>query len=221
VARVHLSTSFFSDADFDGIPDPCDTCPGLFDPKGFDTDGDGIGDSCDACPFDVENDMDGDGACASVDPCPWDAPNDADGDGLCASRDNCPLVANASQADADNDGVGDPCDAAPADSGAFAFPGEVQDLAFDDDKAAMTWLSASLTAGAATVHDVVRGGLDAFPVGAGTCVVSGFGGDRTTDAAVPAPGHGFWYLVRARNSIGVGTYGYRTGGLERITTACP
>jgi hypothetical protein len=221
VTRVRLSTSFFSDADFDGIPDPCDTCPGLFDPKGFDADFDGIGDSCDVCPLDVENDVDGDGTCASADPCPWDAANDADGDDRCESRDNCPLVANASQADADNDGAGDPCDAAPTNSGAFALPGEVGDLAFDDDKLALAWTSAAPASGALTVHDLARGALDAFPVGAGACVSSGVSGDRSTDATLPAPGHGFWYLVRARNSIGTGTYGYRSSGSERITSSCP
>lgn len=39
-------------------------------------------------------------------------PNDPDGDGI-GQSDNCPQVANADQADADDDGVGDACDNCP------------------------------------------------------------------------------------------------------------
>ena len=41
------------------------------------------------------------------------APEDIDGDGVPDSTDNCKNVANADQADADNDGLGDVCDAEP------------------------------------------------------------------------------------------------------------
>ena len=37
-------------------------------------------------------------------------PQDADGDGVTDDEDNCPLVANADQADADQDGTGDACE---------------------------------------------------------------------------------------------------------------
>ena len=40
------------------------------------------------------------------------------------------------------------------------------------------------------------------------------------DLEVPAPGHGFWYLYRGRNACGTGSYGFRSGGSERITTVC-
>ena len=40
---------------------------------------------------------------------------DADGDGVLDASDNCPTVPNADQADADSDGLGDPCD--PDDDG--------------------------------------------------------------------------------------------------------
>jgi len=35
---------------------------------------------------------------------------DPDGDGICSTDDNCPAISNASQADLDNDDIGDPCD---------------------------------------------------------------------------------------------------------------
>jgi cysteine-rich repeat protein len=39
--------------------------------------------------------------------------SDPDGDGVMANLDNCPLVANASQADADGNGIGDDCEPMP------------------------------------------------------------------------------------------------------------
>jgi hypothetical protein len=50
-------------------------------------------------------------------------PPDTDGDGAADDVDNCPEVANADQADADGDGVGDACDL-PDDDGDGASNGE-------------------------------------------------------------------------------------------------
>jgi hypothetical protein len=44
-----------------------------------------------------------------VDACPSDPNNDADGDQICGDKDNCPEDANANQADADRNGIGDAC----------------------------------------------------------------------------------------------------------------
>jgi len=43
-----------------------------------------------------------------------------------------------------------------------------------------------------------------------------------SDTGTPLLGKGFWYLVRETvTGCGVGTYGFRTAGTERISTACP
>ena len=62
-----------ADADDDGIPDPVDNCPNIYNPGQEDGDGDGIGDVCDNCPTinnpgQADTDLDGKGdACDNCD----------------------------------------------------------------------------------------------------------------------------------------------------------
>jgi hypothetical protein len=67
--------------------------------------------------------------------------------------------------------------------------------------------------------------LDKLPVGPGadeTCVVPSTTGTTGSDSGTPVLGKGFFYLVRETViGCGVGTYGFRTAGTERISTACP
>jgi hypothetical protein len=37
----------------------------------------------------------------------------------------------------------------------------------------------------------------------------------------PNPGYGYWFLVRARNSCGSGSYGLDWQGSERSELSCP
>ncbi len=100
------------DADGDGVADTADNCPFVANANQLDTDNDGVGDSCD---LDDDNDgvLDGNDLCPGTPSgtqvnaagCP-----DADGDGVADANDNCPSVANADQADTDNDGLGNACD---------------------------------------------------------------------------------------------------------------
>ena len=122
------------DTDGDGVPDISDNCPNMANANQLDTDGDGIGDVCDT-------DDDNDGVLDTVDCNPLDSLrtfkigdicndgnagtiNDAinancqcagqpdlDGDGIANSQDNCVAINNPNQADNDNDGAGDVCDA--------------------------------------------------------------------------------------------------------------
>lgn len=56
--EFHESQSALDD-DRDGVPDPIDNCPGLFNPQQIDTDGDGHGNGCEvALPCDVDGDFD-------------------------------------------------------------------------------------------------------------------------------------------------------------------
>ncbi len=102
-----------TDADNDGVGDPCDACLGGDD--NFDADGDGNPDDCDQCPgFDDNLDADGDGVPDGCDVCTGDdATGDTDGDGICNDLDACPGFDD--NLDADGDGVPDGCDVCTGD----------------------------------------------------------------------------------------------------------
>jgi hypothetical protein len=133
---------------------------------------------------------------------------DLDGDG---TRDTL-------DPDIDGDGVPNGTDCAPLDP-ANAPPVEVTSEAFAPNKQTLSW-NATPTADR---YNVLRGRLDGLPVGSG-------GGDElclgevttttTVDAAVPLSGSGYWYLVRASNACGAGSYGSATSG-PRVSTTCP
>ena len=81
------------DTDGDGITDPCDNCPGDYNPAQTDTDGDGVGDECDDCPGTAPGaqvnaqgcaDSDGDGVMDPCDLCPNTPP------GVPVDEDGCP-----------------------------------------------------------------------------------------------------------------------------------
>lgn len=151
---------------------------------------------------------------------------DTDLDGAVDYLDNCPTVANASQANVDGDLAGDPCDCALNDPAASALPGEagLLQLGMFGNKNRLDWCSAEFSAGPGTRYDVLRGALDEFPVGTGAsefCVAVAITEPMTSDSDVPAGGEGFWYLVRSRNLCGVGSYGFRSNGAERMSSACP
>jgi hypothetical protein len=114
------------DSDGDLVGDACDPCPNDAD---NDADGDGVCGNVDICEGEDDNvDADGDGIPDGCDGCPDDPDNDADDDGICVGSrfnrlldplpigagDNCPNIAN-DQADDDEDGLGNECDACPDD----------------------------------------------------------------------------------------------------------
>jgi len=232
-----------ADGDADGAGDACDNCPFAPNPDQANHDGDAAGDVCDAdddndghldgvdnCPTVVnpgQGDADADGVGDACDNCaglanPGQA--DADGDGFGDDCDTCPTVPSPIQGDTDFDGVADPCDCDPLDHDAFAIPGEVPGLSLAADGVTLSWEPAWPTAGEWTLHDLLRGRLEELPVGGGAseaCVVGGLYDATTSDAALPAARRGYYYVVRAWNVCGVGTYGAGTAGLERHSVVCP
>ena len=84
-----------------------------------------------------------------------------------------------------------------------------------------TSLSWSAVPGAST-YQLVRGRLNALPVGPGGLDESCFGGvagSSVGDAQNPPPGQGFWYVVRPFDGCVPGPYGLATSG-PRVTASC-
>ena len=127
-------------------------------------------------------------------------------------------------ADADGDGADNTSDCDADDPGVFATPGEVIGLELAADAVTLTWDSAAPGAGDATRHQVLRGAIAGLPVGgtgAETCASAGTTAASLSDPTAPAPGDGFWYLVRATNTCGTGTWGTTSAGQTRGSTTCP
>jgi hypothetical protein len=149
---------------------------------------------------------------------------DADVDALCAANVGRAVhwwENQSDHTDADGDGVRDGLDCAPADAEVFAVPSEVRAVTFTDPST-LRWGTQAVYSGPATVYEVLRGPLEALPVGPGsdeTCAMEA--GTSHAAALTPPTGTGHAYLVRGRNVCGAGTYGFMSSGPERTTTACP
>jgi hypothetical protein len=140
---------------------------------------------------------------------------DADGDVdvISASQNNQKVVWHVNDAnypDTDHDGMRDELDCAPANGTAFLIPREVSSVRFRSNST-LEWNSAVTGSGVGALYDVLRGTLSQLPPGSGPGEACLDATTRTlTDGAVPAPGTGFYYLVRASNACGEGSLG--TGG---------
>jgi hypothetical protein len=130
-------------------------------------------------------------------------------------------------ADGDADGVDNNHDCALADPGAFAMPGEIAPLLLQIGGAGETilsWPSLAASAGPGTVYDVASGEIASL-------AASGFAGSGSLacglpvpgviDASLPPAGTGTYYIVRARNACGQGSWGRDSDGRERTVSICP
>jgi hypothetical protein len=198
------------DFDHDGLcdrGDPDDDNDGVLDgsdgqPRNANACGDSDGDQCDDCVI-------------ASSPSPGNDGADADADGQCDFGD----------ADDDNDGASDWVDCSPLNGTLRSVPAEVSTFGFGTagNKNRLNWTAPQAQGGSATVSDVVRGTLSSLPVGSGveTCLASGSALAQLDDASLPAQGAARWYLARARNACGTGSYGTTKAGAPRVSTACP
>ncbi|HJQ98121.1 MAG TPA: PQQ-dependent sugar dehydrogenase [Candidatus Polarisedimenticolaceae bacterium] len=129
--------------------------------------------------------------------------------------------------DADGDGVATACDCAATDPGAWGAPGESRTIRVSKHATTrLGWDDPRPDLGAGTASTVVSGKLSDLRALGDFSTVCRLGGPlaATTLAdarATPPPGDGFYYLVRAGNSCGAGTYGGGRAALDgAVLPAC-
>jgi glucose/arabinose dehydrogenase len=115
--------------------------------------------------------------------------------------------------DADADGVNDACDCAVSNPGAYARPGEVPRLQLQGTSPdTLFWDGQAGVTGPATTSTVVSGLAASLRTDGGyaaSCdLTAGNPGTSFNDPrADPPVGDAFYYLVRAQNGCGAGTFG--------------
>jgi YVTN family beta-propeller protein len=140
---------------------------------------------------------------------------------LCATRGSGVRLGG----DRDEDGVLNGGDCAPGDPGAWTSVAEIAGLALSGaTPTALSWTSQAAATGPGVVYDVVGGLLSALRASGLVAATSCVGSNLTTAGfsdgrALPAPGDGFYYLTRAKNSCGVGVFGPGRAPLDPLT--CP
>lgn len=115
--------------------------------------------------------------------------------------------------DIDGDRVGEACDCAPLDASAYAAPVEVPRLRIAGvSPTTLGWDSQSGPAGSGTTSDLVSGDAAALRADGGfasaCALVTGAARPALADPRPdPPPGAAYYYLVRAGNTCGAGTFG--------------
>ena len=139
----------------------------------------------------------------------WAYGADPDGDGRVGGLDNCRVMANVDQGNQDGDPAGDACDCAVSDPGSFVAPFEVTSVRVEG--ATVSWADQAPLIGPAVRYDVVTGDLSTLrstgTFANASCLASDLSSASYTDTRIPLQGDGFYYMTRATNVCGVGTYG--------------
>jgi len=115
---------------------------------------------------------------------------------------------------------GDDCN--DSDANDWGTPSEVRDLLFADG-ATLVWMAPAFPGTTTDFFDLIRSGTPADFVTSAICVASHISNITATDAASPAPGAAFFYLVRAQDGCpnGQGSLGTTSGGTMRTGRSCP
>lgn len=116
--------------------------------------------------------------------------------------------------DSDSDGTLDFPDCNPSDATVIAGPSVVQSVTVSKSgsNASVTWTSQDPTAGTGTVYDIVTGLVSQLKASGNysnaTCLVNNHGNTPYLDTRTPPPsGDAYYYLLRAHNSCGIGSFG--------------
>jgi hypothetical protein len=158
---------------------------------------------------------------------------DYDGDGFSSCAGDCNEASAAVHPGAPEicNGADDNCNGQVDD---VALPQAGQSIAVGEPVPGTAMISWPSVPGA-TRCDVVRGSLTLlhasggdFSVATGQCLADDLTSSFLADAAVPAPGGGFWYLVRPENCGGFGSYqagaasqvGFRDPGIGGSPNRC-
>jgi len=220
------------DQDHDGVPICAGDCDD-YDPRRFPGNPevcDGVDNNCDGIVPPTEIDADGDGYPICAGDC--DDTNKYVGPGfpeVCDGLDNdCNGLVDEGFPDSDGDGRADCSDCDPLNAEVFAIPGEAKNLTVEHDSAGVLirWDSQKTTAGIGTVYDVFHGSLTELrnsggDFSLGRCWVNDSIDPSTIfDRLVPDAGDGVYFLARAQNRCGTGTYGSPNID-SRIGSACP
>ena len=121
-------------------------------------------------------------------------------------------------------GIDDDCDGATDESAGAGLVSAVS-ASKSGSTASFAWAATP----GATTYDVLRGHAGVFPVGSNpgteTCLGDNLAVATVSDAGVPAVGAGYWYVVRAQNACGIGSYGFQgdhgVPTTARISSTCP
>jgi hypothetical protein len=138
------------------------------------------------------------------------------------------FVVPHSGVDTDGDGVDDATDCDATGAGAWALPGEVENvtlapLAGPGSATRLAWPEPAFKGGTAVQYDVLRSDSPwYFDWGSLVCLETNDAADREAiDASSPAPGATWFYLVRAGNACGEGALGATSSGTPRSALTCP
>jgi hypothetical protein len=197
------------DADLEGdacdVDDDNDGISDFNDPLAHDPDscGDSDDDTCDDCVIGTDN------LGPLSDSTPANDGTDTDMDGAC----------NLGDTDDDNDATLDGADCVPLDATVWLAPGVVSGDSLAKLSGAnveVAWSSQDGAAGPQTAYDLVTGTLLALRAEAdfrsATCLSDQHGDTPYTDTrGNPPPGDGDYFLVRAQNVCGIGSYGNGSG----------